>query len=74
MCIWYCECERRESNFLSDTSFADIYHILTYRSNIIYTIFDLIGAWGAYVNLFSTTSARLSSSIDKEIVKWAINM
>ena len=29
------------------------------------TVFDLIGARGAYINLFSTTSA-------KKIVKWAI--
>ena len=27
-----------------------------------YTVFDLIGARGAYVNLFSTTSAKRSSS------------
>ena len=26
------------------------------------TVFDLIGAWGAYVNLFSTTSAKRYSS------------
>ena len=29
------------------------------------TVFDLIGARGAYINLFSTTSA-------KKFVKWAI--
>ena len=33
-----------------------------YRSSIRDTVFDLIGARGAYVNLFSTTSAKLSSS------------
>ena len=28
----------------------------------IYTVFDQIGARGAYINLFSTTSAKRSSS------------
>ena len=28
----------------------------------MYTVFDLIGAWGTYVNLFSTTSVKRSSS------------
>ena len=31
-------------------------------TGIVYTVFDLIGARGAYVNLFSTTSAKKSSS------------
>ena len=29
---------------------------------MVYTVFDLIGAQGAYINLFSTTSAKTSSS------------
>ena len=33
-----------------------------YMPEDIHTVFDLIGARGAYVNLLSTTSAKRSSS------------
>ena len=33
-----------------------------YYTMYMYTVFDLIGARGAYVNLFSTTSAKRSPS------------
>ena len=39
--------------------------ISTYVDITVHTVFDLISARGAYVNLFSTTSCQ-------KIVKWAI--
>ena len=37
-------------------------YILRYMHVHSYTVFDLIGAQGAYINFFSTTNAKRSSS------------
>ena len=46
--------------YSENNSLPSCLQIWTLASTII--VFDLIGAWGAYVNLFSTTSAKRSSS------------
>ena len=58
----------RRFNFTND-EFLGHYPILSDHSGgllnpncLTYTVFDLIGARGAYVNLFSTTSVKRTSS------------
>ena len=45
----------------SETLFSYCCDIIIFTTNL-YTVFNLIGARGAYINLFSTTSVKRSSS------------